>query len=69
MLAPQTEQFFAQIGRCEHIERTEWLVHEEQFGLDHQRAREADALAHAAGKLFRVGILETVQADCVDYIQ
>ena len=36
------------------------------LGCDDERAREADALAHAAGKLLRIGVLEAVEADEVD---
>ena len=36
------------------------------FGMDHQRAREADALAHAARELARIGAFVAVEADQVD---
>ena len=36
------------------------------FGMHDQRAREADALAHAARQLARIGGLEAVEADQVD---
>ena len=48
------------------VERRERLVHEQDVGVHDQRAREADALAHAAGELARVGGLEAVEADEVD---
>ncbi len=63
---PQAEQFLAQIGGCQHIQGAERFVHEEQFRLDHERTREADTLAHAAGKFFGIGIFEPVQADHID---
>jgi hypothetical protein len=34
--------------------------------MDHEGARESDALAHAAGQLARIGRLEPVEADQVD---
>ena len=37
--------------------------------MNHQRAREAHPLAHAAGELARVGGLEAVEADEVDRLQ
>ena len=37
-----------------------------RFGMHDQRAREPDALAHAAGQLLRIGALEAVEADQVD---
>ena len=66
---PQLQQFGAQVLGGKHIERRERLVHEEHFGLDHQRARESDALLHAAGKFFGISRLEAVEADGVDHLQ
>jgi hypothetical protein len=63
---PQLQQFGAQVLGGEHVERGERLVHEEHFGLHHQRAGETDALLHAAGKLLREGGFETVEAHRVD---
>ena len=37
--------------------------------MHHERAREADALAHAAGELARIRRLEAVEADEVDRLQ
>ena len=58
---PEFHQLAAQVFGGEHIERRERLVHEEHLRLDHQCAREADALFHAAGQLLRVGVFETVE--------
>ncbi len=66
MLIQELEQFVAQVFRREHVERRKRLVHEQDFGLHHQGAREADTLFHAAGKLLRVGALEPIQADGVE---
>ena len=64
--APEVEKVGAQRFGGEHVERGERLVHQQQLGIDHQRAREADALAHAARQLLRVGVFEPVEADQVD---
>ena len=66
---PELEQFIAQVFRGEHVERRERLIHEQDFGLDHQGAREADALFHASGKLFRVSALEAIQANGIENAQ
>ncbi len=66
---PELQQFAAQVLGGEHIQRGERLVHEENFGLHHQRAGKADALLHAAGEFLGIGALEAVQADRVEHVQ
>ena len=61
--APQVDHLGAQALRGQDVERAERLVHAQHFGLRDQRPREADALAHAAGELLRVGVLVAGQAD------
>jgi hypothetical protein len=39
------------------------LVEQEDLGVDGERAGEADALAHAAGELMRIALLEAGEAD------
>ena len=63
---PEVEEVGAQRLGGQHVERRERLVHQQDVRMHHQRAREADALAHAAGELARIGRLEAVQADQVD---
>ena len=63
---PEVEKIRTQIFRRQNIERRERLVHQQDVGMHDQRAREADALAHAAGKLARVGGLVAVEADQID---
>jgi hypothetical protein len=48
-LTPQVQKVRAQCLGGEHIERAERLVHQQDVRVHHQRAGEADALAHAAG--------------------
>ena len=40
------------------IERSERLVHQQDFRIDGERAHEADALLHAAGELIGIVLLE-----------
>ena len=49
-----------------HVERAEGLVHQQDLGLVDQRLGHRDALAHAAGELVRVAVLEAGQPDPVD---
>ena len=57
--APQIEEIGAQVLRRQHVERRERLVHQKNVGMHDQRARKADALAHAAGQLARIGRLRS----------
>ena len=65
-VAPQFDEIGAQRFRGEHVERRERLVHQQNVRMHDQRAGKADALAHAAGKLARIGGFVTVEADQVD---
>jgi hypothetical protein len=42
------------------------LVHEQNFGLDDESARNADALLHAPGKFFGISCFETIQTDGIN---
>src|SRR3546814_1715902 len=48
------------------VDRRERLVHQQHLGVDGEGAGKADALAHAARQLVRVGLLETLEADLAD---
>ena len=50
----------------ERVERRERLVHQHDLRLDRERARDADALLHAAGELGRALVLGAGEADEVD---
>ncbi len=65
-IAPQLDQVGAQIFRGQHIQGAEGLVHQEDIGVDHHGAGEADALTHAAGQFARIGAFVTVQTDQID---
>ncbi len=65
-LDPEIDQVGTQRLGGEHVECRERLVHQQQVGVHHQRARKADALAHAARQFLGEGGLEAVEADQVD---
>jgi hypothetical protein len=48
------------------VDGREGLVHQQHLGIDGKRAGQSDALAHAAGKLVRIAVLEALQSDRVD---
>ena len=58
--------FVAQRLAGEHVERAERLVHAEDLRLHDERARDADALLHAAGKFLRQHVAVAVEADHLD---
>ena len=62
----QVDERGAERGRGHLVEVAEGLVGEQQRRLDHERAREGDALAHAARQLVGIGALEPGQAEAVE---
>ena len=50
-LAPEALELVVQHVARHRVERAERLVHEQDVGLLRERARQGDALAHAAGQL------------------
>src|SRR6185312_1268487 len=50
------------------VERPERLVHQQDRRLDRQRARDGDALLHAARELRRETVLEALEVDEVDQL-
>src|SRR5262249_32167217 len=53
-LRPDAQQLELHKAPRLRVERGERLVHQENLGLDGERAREVDALLHAAGELVRI---------------
>src|SRR5438132_1198557 len=43
------------------VDRREWFVHQDDLGVGRPRPRDRYALAHAAGKLVRIALLESRQ--------
>src|ERR1035441_8466009 len=66
---PELHQFTAQVLGREHIERGKRLVHEQDFRLRRQGARESHTLLHAAGELLWVRILEAFQTDRIQRVE
>ena len=60
--APKPQYLVAHKQARLRIERTERFVEQNEARLQHQRARDADALAHAAGQLRRIGLGKILQA-------
>ncbi len=63
---PEIVDLAAQIFSGEHVKRAERLVEKEQFRIDDEGTREANALLHAAGQFLRIGTFEPVETDDVD---
>src|SRR5579884_3545443 len=56
---PELEQFSThQVARL-HIERAEWLIHEQNLRLVDKGLCQSHALAHTAGELVRITVLES----------
>src|SRR5262249_18969328 len=55
------QNLIAEQESCLFVECGKRLVHQENFGLGGERAGKRNALAHAAGKLSRITVLETVE--------
>ena len=59
----QPQQVLLELAPGLLVDGRERLVHQQHVGVDRQRPGEADALAHAAGELVRVAVLEAGEAD------
>ena len=59
--APYALQLVMQQVAGLSVKRGEGLVHQEDVGFGSQRAGDSDSLAHAAGKLVDVAVLELSQ--------
>ena len=68
MVAQEVEEILLELAPRLLVHRGERLVHEDDVRVDGERAREPDALAHAAGELRRVAVLETLQAHLGDVL-
>ena len=60
------QHFVAEQEPCLLVERGERLVHQQDFRLGGEGAGERDALAHAAGELAGIAVLEAVEPDHSD---
>src|SRR5712692_2201574 len=62
-VTPDAQELVAHPGARDLIERTEGLVHEQEGRVEDERARDRDALLHAAGELVRMRLRECAEAD------
>src|SRR5271170_121145 len=60
LLLPKLKQFTAKVLRRQHVQRREWLVHEQDLWLNHQGAGKAHTLPHPAREFFWIRGLKTV---------
>ena len=67
-LLPDREQLQVQALARHLVERAERLVHQEQRRLERERARDRDALLHAAGELPGVVVAEPLQLDELEHL-
>ena len=58
---PEQELLHQRAGLA--VERAKGLVHEQNFRIIGERARQCHALHHPAGELFWIGALETLEPD------
>src|SRR3546814_12085666 len=66
LLRDQGQQVLLELAPGLLVDRRERLVHQQHLSVDGEGAGKADALAHAARQLVRVGLLETLAADLAD---
>lgn len=66
-LLPQVNDLPLHVGTREVVQRSKWLVHQQQHGMHHQRPRQRYALLHAAGELPRQRLFKAFQADHADH--
>ena len=63
---PEPQQVLLQLHAGLRVERAERLVHQDDRRIVDQRADQRGALAHAAGQLMRIVVLEAGEADGAD---
>src|SRR5690606_21700028 len=62
----QRQQVFLELAPGLLVDRGERLVHQQDVGVHGERPGEPDPLAHAAGQLVRIAVLETGEAHLAD---
>ncbi len=63
---PQRHQLLLHLAAGERVERRERLVHQQHRRLHGERARDRDALLHAAREHVRIDVLELAEIDLGD---
>ncbi len=64
----QAQQILLELAPGLLVDRGERLVHQQDLGVDRERAGEPDPLAHAAGQLVRDSCARTGEADLGDVL-
>ena len=59
--APETQHFILHPHAGKGIERAEWFVEQEHFGMVNHRPREGNALGHASREMMRKSISKAFQ--------
>ncbi|KNA06328.1 hypothetical protein SOVF_182090 [Spinacia oleracea] len=60
---PEFQQLFVEMIADDFVERAEGFVHQQQVGIEGERAGDGGTLLHAAGKLPGVFLAETFEVD------
>src|SRR6185437_2479737 len=68
-LAPDRHQLVAEKDSRLLVERGKGLVHQDDVGLERERAANRDALRHAARQLARISVREFFEADHAQIFQ
>ena len=68
LVGAQPDQVFLEFPPVLLVDRRKRFIEEQHVGIDRQRPRQADALAHAARKLVRIFVLEAGKADFGDVV-
>src|SRR3546814_11105850 len=63
---PEAQKLLVEVVAGDLVEGAEGLVHQQQLGLERQRASDGDALLHAAGKLPGKFLLEALEVNQVE---
>ncbi|HEV2697570.1 MAG TPA: hypothetical protein VGU90_06225 [Terriglobales bacterium] len=69
---PEAQHFILHAHPGKGVERAEWLVEQENFGVVDKRSRESNTLSHAPGKMVGISTAKCFEADkaheCVYFI-
>ena len=68
-IGPKLQQQVLQLHPHHRVERAERFVHQPHFRSSRQRARDGDALLHAAGKLIRIVVRIAAKPDQVEMFE
>jgi hypothetical protein len=67
-LAPHHKHFEVHLLPCQRVQRAEGLVHQDQFRVVDEGARDRGALLHAAGQLLRIFVFVAGEPDQIEQV-